>query len=292
MEYRKYMKNAEFEKALHSLIGIIDGITSDQQINNAEIEELQNWCLLQHYHQKRYPFKEIIPLIKDSLEDGILTSEEIENIQWVCDTYLNENPYFDVITTAIQELHGILHGIMSDNVINEKELRYIKGWLDDNSHLETIYPYDEVYSLVFNVLQDGKVDPEEELILKAFFADFIDTTGSLNINKGEYEELKKTMNINGLCALAPNIEVSDQSFCFTGESSRMKRSELAKIIQENGGIFHKNVINDTQYLIVGDNGNPCWAFSCYGRKVEKAMNLRKQGKNILIVHEIDFWDSL
>ena len=292
MEFRKYMRNAEFEKALHSLIGIIDGITSDQQINNIEIEELQNWCLLQRIHQKRYPFKDIIPMIKDSLEDGILTSDEVENIQWVCETYLNENPYFDVITTDIQQLHGLLHGIMSDNVINERELRYLKSWLEGNSHLQTIYPYDEVYSLVFNVLQDGKIDLDEEMMLKALFVDFIDTKASYNINKSEYDELKKTLNINGLCAIAPSIELTNRAFCFTGESSRMKRSELANIIEENGGIFHKDVKKDTNFLIVGDNGNPCWAFSCYGRKVEKAMNLRKQGKNILIVHEVDFWNVL
>ncbi|GMA55471.1 hypothetical protein GCM10025857_68280 [Alicyclobacillus contaminans] len=49
---------------------------------------------------------------------------------------------------------------------------------------------------------------------------------------------------------------------------------------------------DTDYLVVGDQGNPCWAFSCYGRKVEKAVKLRKQGRRILIIHEVDFWDAL
>lgn len=36
---------------------------------------------------------------------------------------------------------------------------------------------------------------------------------------------------------------------------------------------------------------PCWAFSCYGRKVEEAMNMRKQGYKISIVKEIDFIDA-
>lgn len=55
------------------------------------------------------------------------------------------------------------------------------------------------------------------------------------------------------------------------------------------GIFNDNVVKTTEYLLVGNEGNPCWAFSCYGRKVEKAMELRKKGVNILIVHEDDFW---
>jgi hypothetical protein len=53
-----------------------------------------------------------------------------------------------------------------------------------------------------------------------------------------------------------------------------------------------SVSRKTNYLIVGDDGNPCWAFACYGRKVEKAINLRKQGTQIIIVHENDFWREI
>lgn len=31
------------------------------------------------------------------------------------------------------------------------------------------------------------------------------------------------------------------------------------------------------------------AFSCYDRKVEKAVKMRKEGHQILIIHEGDFW---
>ena len=46
------------------------------------------------------------------------------------------------------------------------------------------------------------------------------------------------------------------------------------------------------YLIVGADGNPCWAFACYGRKIEKAMELRKAGARIALVHESDFHDAV
>lgn len=81
-------------------------------------------------------------------------------------------------------------------------------------------------------------------------------------------------------------------FCFTGESGKMKRSEIVKIIIEQGGKYNENVTKETDFLIVGDEGNPCWAFSCYGRKIEKALGLRKKGSRIVIAHEIDFWDAI
>jgi SH3-like domain-containing protein len=44
--------------------------------------------------------------------------------------------------------------------------------------------------------------------------------------------------------------------------------------------------------LIGDEGNPCWVFSCYGRKVEKAIQYRKSGLPILIIHENDFWNAI
>jgi hypothetical protein len=293
MEYLKYprVQKAMFEKTMNTLNGIIQGIEADERINDAEINELQNWCMLQQDHRSKYPFMEIIPLIKSSIEDGILTRDEIDDILWLLNNYLHINPYYDILTSDMHTLQGILHGILSDNIIDIKELHYLREWMNDNSHLESMYPYDEVYSLLHKVLKDGQLDSQEELLLKVFFTEFIDTKYSVNIDSGDYDQIKKEMHIQGVCALGPNIEFEGNLFCFTGESSRMKRVDVQRIVIEKGGRFNNNIVKETDILIVGDGGNPCWAFSCYGRKIEKAINLRKQGKRIIIAHEIDFWDA-
>lgn len=292
MAYIKFMGKANFEKALNSLVGIIQGISADAQINSLETEEIQNWCLLQNDFQHLYPFKEIVPLVKESLSDGILSQEEIDDIFWLCNNYLNTNHYYDVITSDLHTLHGILYGILSDGKINYTELEYLKAWLNDHYHLETMFPYDEIYSLLHTVMEDGVLNSHEEKLLKVFFSDFVDTSSSYNINLDEIHELKKEMNVSGICALGPNIEFDGKLFCFTGTSSRMKRTEIEEVIVSRGGSFNNGVKKNTDYLIVGSEGNPCWAFSCYGRKIEQAIGLRKQGKNIIIAHEVDFWDAI
>jgi len=52
------------------------------------------------------------------------------------------------------------------------------------------------------------------------------------------------------------------------------------------------VTRRVNYLVVGADGNPCWAYACYGRKVEKTVALRKKGSAILIVHENDVHDAI
>ncbi len=64
------------------------------------------------------------------------------------------------------------------------------------------------------------------------------------------------------------------------------------MISALGGIPTKSLTKKTDYLIVGDNGNQAWAFACYGRKVEKALELRKNGHKISLIHEFDFMDAI
>lgn len=128
-------------------------------------------------------------------------------------------------------------------------------------------------------------------MLRAFFANFVDTRESFNIHEADIAELQKTYSVKGICAICPEISFEGKTFCFTGTSTRCRRDDIARMIRKRGGIYNDRVTDTTDFLIVGGDGNPCWAFSCYGRKVEKAMTMRKEGHKIVIVHENDFWDE-
>ena len=98
--------------------------------------------------------------------------------------------------------------------------------------------------------------------------------------------------MNGICTACPEITFTGASFCFTGASTRASRSEIKGLIEQTGANFSDSVTKKTDYLVIGDDGNPYWVFACYGRKVEKAIAMRKAGQRISIIHEKDFWDEL
>lgn len=286
--YRKYTSKLEIEKALNTLEGIILGINIDNELNSEEINELVAWCELYSDLANVQPLAEILFSIKDVIENGLLDENFKNDIYWLCNNFKNQNPYFDVITSDIQKLHGIL----ADGNISDIEIRCLKNWLEDNKHLSGIYPYDEIYSLLISILDDGKIDINERQILEIFFTEFIDTNLSVHINKNKLDELKKEFSIGGICAVCPEITIQGKTFCFTGTSSKTNRKQISEIITSLGGFYNDNINKSIDYLIIGNNGNPCWTFSCYGRKVEQAINMRKKGHKILIVHENDFWDTI
>lgn len=293
-EYRKFTGKSESDKFLNNLKGILNGISSDSEINPTEVFELQNWCSLLGEYSERKPFDELLPMISEALSDNILTLEEINDILWVIDKFVtkSKNTFYDPITHGLQQLHGFLHGILADNIIDNNEVDRLNTWLKCHEYLTGYYPYDEISSLLTSILSDKVITDDEKNILKVYFSDFIDANSSLSIDFSEIEDLKNDYTVDGICALCPEIEFENKTFCFTGASSKATRKDFEDLIPTLGGTFSKGITKKVDYLIIGDNGNVCWAYSCYGRKVEQAVNLRKNGSKITIIHENDFWDAV
>jgi hypothetical protein len=288
--YRIYTQKSETDKAFHTLEGILKGINIDGKILENEITELKQWCGTHYRFIDKAPFNEAIPLIMEITEDNKITSSEYEDLKWFCETITTKNKYYDVVTSDMQRLQGILHGILADNKITQEEIIGLKDWISDHSDLMGVYPYDEIESIIYSVLDDGVVSEDEQNLLKVYFSQFIDFSQS-TIDKNEIDQLIKDIQLPVICTMNPDVTFKSKLFCFTGISSKGKRSDIVSKIESLNGIYNDNVLQGTNYLIIGDKNNPCWAFSCYGRKVEKALENRKGGLSIQIVKEIDFWDA-
>ncbi len=286
--YFRYTGPARLDKAIHTLAGMLEGITADAKVTADELRVLSGWIFQHQEFIHRHPFSEIIPVLSKALEDRHLTKDEQDDLIWLCQRLSAERGYYDAVTADIQQLHGIMAGVSFDGQITKAELLGVQGWMDDHQHLKTLWPYDEVDALITAVLADGKIDAAEHKDLLAFFSDFAKTTGHESVSL----KADSLPNVRGICAVDPQIVFNERLFCFTGKSQRANRVEIAEIVVEKGGAFKENVVVDTDYLIVGADGNPCWAYACYGRKIEQAVAYRKEGRHIMLIHEYDFWDCV
>lgn len=291
-EYRQFTKPAELHKAVNVLRGIVAGISSSGDVNPDEVNELANWCLVHANLRDRHPFSELIPVIEEAIKDDHIDEDERVNILWLCGNFADNSGYYDIVTSSVQFLHGMIHGIMADSDISDREIRVLSNWLDANDYLQGTYPFDELNTLLHTILEDGKITEDERNSLLAFCSNVVDFKDSLNLREPDFEALRKKYSVGGICAYCPEITFNGKIFCFTGESYRATRTELASEVERLGGIFKNNVSKKTDYLIVGNAGNPCWAYSCYGRKIEDAMAVRRDGGKVQIINETDFWDAV
>lgn len=291
-DYRLFTQPAELHKAINTLRGIVAGLSTDRSVDSDEIQELAHWVSLHSDLRNCHPFSEILPVVERACEDGQITEEEAQDILWVCGSFAQSGTYYDSITSSIQFLAGLVHGIMADGELSDAEISALQKWIDSNYYLGSTYPFDEINSLLCSVLADGKIDLHEREMLMAFFSNIIEFKNSFNLSETAFENLRKEYTIPGICATCPEITFKDKIFVFTGESYRGSRKTIADAASAHGGDVKSAVSGKTDYLVVGNAGNPCWAYACYGRKIEEAMALRKEGARIQIVNETDFWDAI
>jgi NAD-dependent DNA ligase len=284
-DYFKYTIKSRLDKAINTLLGILEGIAADRTVSIQEWNLLGKWAAENQEFADRHPYNELIPRLVEAMSDGVLSEEEHQNMVWLCNKLLSTD-YYDRVTADIQTLQGILGAIASDGVVAEAEAEKLLEWIQEREHLRKCWPYDEVESIVINAMKDHWIDTDEQKMLLEYFSSF--TPSDFNFSK----PVPTSNSLPGVCAIAPEILFDGQCFCFTGESVRTSREEMKIIAIDRGARVVESISPRVNYLVVGSNGNPCWAYACYGRKIEKAMQLRQKGARIVIVHEVDFFDTI
>jgi hypothetical protein len=283
-ENRRRLRGPIGFRLAHELEGLLRGIAADGVIHELEIQRLRGWLDANQGFTHIAPFAELAAGVEHALSDGVLTPEEIDDLLFVVSKYTTVNPFFDQLRSGIQVLMGVLAGVAADRELTVAEVRDLQSWLEEWHHLRGLWPVDECEAIVTYMLAHNRItqDAKYLLALSNEFPIGDDTPR---------EAASALLQLSGICAVDPEIVFRDRTFVFTGESSRCERSVMEGRVRERGGHTHPNVTKNVHFLVVCDSGNQHWAFACYGRKVEKAYQLRRQGHPVRIVAERDFWDA-
>jgi hypothetical protein len=287
-DYFAFTGPARLSKSIHVLEGLLQGVTIDKEITPGELASIQSWINANREFSNRHPFNELLPILESAIVDKTIDNEELSDILWCCRKLIPAEGFYADVTADMQRLQGILAGVIADGVVTEREARNLSDWLEDYSELKTVWPYAELESVLTKVLADGKIDETEQKELLAVFGEF----SGLKTKPRSPLDIELPKTVQGICAVSPSIGFAGKTFCLTGESERWTKSGFGDVLSKAAAIYHPRVVATLDYLVVGSAGNPCWAYACYGRKVEAAVKLRQQGKPLLIVHEYDVWDAL
>ena len=288
--FERFTGPQRIQKAINVLGGFLDGIAADREIVPAERLNLERWLLDHSSLRSKHPFPEIIPVIESVTKNGWIEVEDLADLRWLCARYSTEGPNTTAIHNDMQVLHGLMSGLLADGRLPDIEIDKLADWVNDRDQLRGIWPFDELESVLLQIRRDKTVTDSERLMLKAFLEQFTVTDDRKVVDTPLINEVGTP--ISGLCAVCPEVSFSNKVFCFTGASAHATRKDFARIVHERGGICQPGVTRELDFLVVGNQGNPAWAFCCYGRKIEQVVKLRKAGLRILLVNEMDFWDAL
>jgi NAD-dependent DNA ligase len=177
---------------------------------------------------------------------------------------------------AVNELMGLAHGMIADGIINQQEAEYLQKWLAANLAVRDNPVVSILMQRVSDMLADNVLDAEEAKDLFECLTKF---------SGGDFElgELLKSTSLP-LDDPQPQLNFDRTNFCFTGTfayGTRKKCEEAVAALGASSG----SLTRDTHYLIIGIYATDSWAHSSYGRKIEKAVSMKRDGHQIAIIGE-------
>ena len=177
----------KYDEVISELLGILQSINYDKVINDLEINALKKWIDINNNNGDPR-FQEIIIKLNKIIEDNIITEEEKTDIIKITEQYyeLGKN------LIGVNELVGIVEGIIFDNEINDAEINKLNEWINNNIQLSGTFFYDKIASVVKEVLSDGILDEQEKQQLKILLT-FLLKDNNLN---HRIEVLKKKVKNN------------------------------------------------------------------------------------------------
>jgi len=174
---------------------------------------------------------------------------------------------------------------MADGELNDQEIKYLDNWLSDNLALVSTWPGEVIYSRIRAILADSKITEDEREHLKQTLSDLI---GGTLLEPGATSGASTSLPVDDI----ESIDIKNNIFCFTGNFLYGTRNACELAIVERGGTAIPRIRKDLNYLVIGTMASRDWANTSHGRKIEKAMEFKKNNCPIYIVEEKQWVEGL
>lgn len=182
------------------------------------------------------------------------------------------------ITKAVEHLLGMVEGMIVDNHLHDLEVKMLSTWLTANPEAATTWPVSVIARKVSDVLTDGIItEPERKHlmeVLKELIANNFSETGSASSEA-------TTLPIDDCVT----VTLKNSGVCMTGEFIFGTRTACERLTLKAGGMPLDNVTKHADILVIGTRLSPDWAHTTFGRKIQRAAELRDQGHPIEIISE-------
>jgi NAD-dependent DNA ligase len=187
-----------------------------------------------------------------------------------------------VINRKIDELLGIVKGVLADGNVSQQEAEFLLQWMESNRDAAAVWPASVLYPRIEAALADRILDSNEERDLLDLY---MSTVGG---NKATQIGESSDSTSLPVTRPAPAIVFAERSFCFTGKFFSGTRDWCHQQVIARGGVPADGITKKLHYLVIGEIGSRDWLHSTYGTKIQKAASYAEAGASLVIVSE-EYW---
>jgi hypothetical protein len=222
---------------------------------------------------------DLLDSISDALADGKFTAEELDDLNALITCIIEFRSFEDVTASDyLNEFLGLISGIVADDQINPEEFAYLHEWL--NKHIDLVDDA-TVRSVATKMVEFSalkQATPSDEEALLSFLKQ---TAGIRFLETG-------AADAHPMDHIADSIESMNHeraAICFTGVFNTGTRKEVEAIAIKLGATPRKDPSKSIHYVVIGSQVSPDWKHTSFGRKIQKAIELRDGGHPLIILTE-------
>lgn len=181
-------------------------------------------------------------------------------------------------TKAMQTLMGIVTGVVADGELADTEIHFLKTWLREHEAIAEQWPGCAIYRLIQQVMADGIVTHEEREHLLQQLQNLVQVDFA---RTGAAEPDGPALPVDD----DVTVVIANAGICHTGEFMFGTRAAVERATLKAGGMPVDAVTKRTDLLVIGTRVSPNWVATTYGRKIQRAMELRDAGAELEIITE-------
>jgi NAD-dependent DNA ligase len=266
-------------RAVHGLKGILIGIVADQKLNEKELLFLDTWLKSQQYLADDQDVVGILSMVGDSLANGFIPPQSLQIMQDRIEALIVRMKDFEGDKVAgIQELLGFLSGIAADGQLNDQEVGALSSWLDNNHLVRDKWPASVVVNRVTAILEDGIITHDER-------QDLMRIIQQVAGKPLDSQTLSPEASVEVWEDSLDSINLAGSTFCLTGDFVSGDRNYVDKKLRDLGADTSPGVNSSVDFLVIGTLASQNWLYTSHGRKIEKALHLKRKGIGIKTITE-------
>jgi len=274
--------------------GLCHGLVADGKINQREAESLHAWLIAQRKFANSSA-RVLQKRLEEMLEDEKLDKNESLELLELVRNIIFEYPEIDsnkkifpnqsfASDHHISMLLGLCRGLLADGKITPDESRLLHDWL--------VLLKDSVDNPCYIALREClQTCSGETEVTENNQTQLLQLLSGIVGGRTDAGECLRSSEL-WLDAPPPKVIFDKHVFCLTGKFVYGSRKECETAVQERGGICRATPSKKINYLVIGSYAEDSWIQSSFGRKIEKAVQLRAAGADLRIISESHWTSSL
>lgn len=184
----------------------------------------------------------------------------------------------ELLRQSCESLLGLCNGLLSDGDLGDKEILFLKRWIEDNDDLACSWPGDLILSRVNAALADRTIDePERRHLITTLQALIDDTLAESPSYEATLESLAEEQ--------ITDVDFSGKSFCFIGEFVFGSGAACGSAVEALGATAQLVISDTLDYLVIGTLINRGRDESDNNSKIDEAVRARDTGSGLRIISE-------